>query len=133
MAKVMVKTNFSNEFQGILKTNQGEFPIGGKDGELRPYDMLLGGLASCLYATFLGIADKKKLTFQSVEIQVEGEKREEVPTWLTVVEVVFYVKGASPDKEKEFLKAVELSGKYCSIYQTLSHVAEMKTVLKMME
>jgi uncharacterized OsmC-like protein len=39
------------------------------------------------------------------------------------------VKGADLEKEKQYKRAVEIAGKYCSVYQTLSHVAEMETNL----
>ncbi len=54
---------------------------------------------------------------------VEGEKREEVPTTLKTVHLKVTISGAS--EEKGLTKALDLAGKYCSIYQTISHVADM--------
>ncbi|NLA71451.1 MAG: hypothetical protein GX850_03345, partial [Clostridiaceae bacterium] len=39
------------------------------------------------------------------------------------------VKGADIEREKHFKRAVEIAAKYCSVFQTLSRVAEMETKL----
>lgn len=123
MATLQVKTQFKPDFTGELITAKATAPIGSGDNRLLPYDMLLGALASCLYSTFLDIAVKKRISFDSVEIDVTGEKRTEVPTTLKWVKVHMLVTGA--EKEKGLIQAAELASQYCSIYQTLSHVAEM--------
>lgn len=55
---------------------------------------------------------------------VSGRLTVDVPAYLKECRILFTVKGA--DKEKGFQKSFELACKYCSIYQTLNHVAEMK-------
>ena len=80
-------------------------------------------LASCLYATFLGILEKKRIEIEGTEIVVEGEKRTEVPTTLKTVHLTVTIRGT--DKEDAVRKSFDLATKYCSVYQTISHVAEM--------
>ncbi len=114
---------FGNEFKGEMDVASGKLPLGVEKGTFEPYDLLFGALASCLYATFLDVAEKKKIGFESAHIEVTGEKRKEVPTVLTWVDTKITVKGA--EKEKGLEKAFELATKYCSIYQTIGQVAEM--------
>ncbi len=123
MSKQNVKVEFNPEFVGTLISDRGEVKIGAQEGGMSPYNLLLGGLASCLYATFLEISEKKKITFESASFDIEGDKRETVPTTLEKVVIKLTVKGASD--EKGLVKSLDLAAKYCSIYQTLSHVAEM--------
>ena len=52
---------FENGFNGELLLDEGSVKIGRTPGGAAPYDMLYGALASCLYATFLGILDGLKL------------------------------------------------------------------------
>lgn len=125
MPVLSIKTNFSNAFVGELITSRARVPIGSTEGSLVPYDMLLGALSSCLYATFLGVVEKKRLTFQACDIEVKGEKREEIPTTLKWCQVEMRIRGAVEGKEKHYREAATLAGEYCSIYQTLSHVADM--------
>ncbi len=54
--------------------------------------MLYGALASCLYATFLGHFEKKRIEIEA-EIVVEGEKRT-VPTTLKTVHLNVTIRGA---------------------------------------
>jgi len=123
MATLKINTPFKPDFTGELVTAKTTAAIGSGEGRLLPYDMLLGALSSCLYATFLGIAEKKRISFDSVDIEVTGEKRTEVPTTLKWCKVVFKIKDAQ--KEKGLIQAVDLAGEYCSIYQTLAAVADM--------
>lgn len=129
MAVVKVKVDFDPEFEGTLYTERGEAALGSEKGDLQPYDMLLGGLASCYYATFLGIVEKKRLSFTGVEIEVTGVKRDEVPATLKTVDMKFTVKGAEEKDYNGFKQAADLAGKYCSIHVTISKVAEINTEL----
>ncbi|MCG8569781.1 MAG: OsmC family protein [Spirochaetes bacterium] len=121
------------EFKGEVKTARGSVQIGIEEDELAPYDLLLGALASCYYATFLEIAEKKRINFSSVEIQVTGRKKEEVPTTLEWVKLEIIVFGVNVEKQKGLEQAAELAGKYCSIYQTISHVAKMEYEIQISE
>lgn len=114
---------FGNEFKGALEVPNGKVPLGSVEGTIEPYDLLFGALASCLYATFLDVAEKKKIGFESAHIEVTGEKQTEVPTVLKWVDTKITIKGA--EKEKGLEKSFELATKYCSIYQTIGKVADM--------
>lgn len=126
MAVLSVNVDFSNGFQGQLVTARDvRVPIGPGQGNASPYDLLLGALASCFYATFLDIVEKKRVSLDSARVEVSGQKREEVPTTLSWVSLKLTVKQASNRQAME--QAAALASQYCSIYQTLSRVAEMKT------
>ena len=123
MSSKHVTLTFEQAFKGKLEAERGSVAIGLENNTLAPYDLLLGALGSCLYATFLEIVNKKRLTFESVKIEIQGVKREIVPTTLETVEVLFSVKGAS--KPKGFEQALKLATEYCSVYQTIAKVADM--------
>ncbi|HCW73644.1 MAG TPA: hypothetical protein DHM90_07475 [Clostridiaceae bacterium] len=118
-----VNMEFDYEFKGVLKAKRGTVDIGITEGTIEPYDMVFGALGSCLYSTFLDIAVKKKIVYDGVRMKVSGEKRTEIPTTLKTVDVVVTV--VNPEKEKGLDQALKLATEYCSVYQTLSHVAEM--------
>lgn len=129
MSVLKVNMNFDMDFVGELHTQRGAIAkLGSQENGLAPYDMLFAALASCLYATFLGVVEKKRMTFDSVDIEVTGEKRQTIPMMLTWCKVVIKVK--NPSKEKGFEQAADLAAEYCSIYQTLSHVADMSVVVE---
>ncbi|QUI24388.1 OsmC family protein [Vallitalea pronyensis] len=123
MAEKSIHVQFKDGFKGELIAPNDKVNIGVEKGTLAPYDMLFGGLASCMYATFLEIAEKKRIHFDSADIEVTGEKRTEIPTTLKWVNVKVTIKNA--EKEKGLIKAMEIAANYCSIYQTISKVAEM--------
>ena len=123
MEKKEVKLVFENTFNGELIAPKTSVNVGITPGTIAPYDMLLGALGSCLYATFLDIMRKKRIAFDHSEMVITGEKRDETPTTLKWVHVEMTV--YAPEKEVGVERSFQLATEYCSIYQTISHVAEM--------
>jgi len=126
-AKKHVNMEFSMPFKGVGKNDKGitiEIDEGEKYAE--PYDLLLMSLGSCLYSTFEDIITKKKLNYEKLNIDITGEKRTEIPTTLKYCNVIFTAKTSETNK-KAFEKSMGLACKYCSIYNTLSYVAEMSS------
>ncbi len=126
------KLNFNTEEGGTAESSTGfSVNVLQKENSLKPYDMLLMALGSCMYATFEEVFKKMRISCESTDIEIEGEKREEVPKFLKYCRVKFKVKGA--DNQKKFERAFDLAAKYCSIFQTLSRVAEMSTEIEFTE
>lgn len=128
MSKIDVSLTFKNEFHGELKAKNTSVNIGLEEGTLAPYDMLLGALGSCYYSTFLDIAKKKRLFYDKVTIEISGVKREETPTTLKTADMTVTVYGA--DSKNGFEQTAALSAKYCSVYETISKVADIKLTLQ---
>lgn len=120
-----VRIEFNPEYIGKMEVKGGQLALG--KGGFSPYNLLLGALGGCLYHTFLDIVIKKKLTFDSVKMEIDGVKREVVPTTLEEVNIKFIVQNAS--NEKQFTKSVELAEQYCSIHSTISKVAKINLKL----
>lgn len=121
-----INVNFKSNFSGELCANSGNYQVG--ENGIRPYEMLLGSLAGCLYATFLDVLDSKKLKIEQGSFEIIGEKREEIPTTLKTVNIVFKVK-CDEINQKQIRTSFEISKKYCSVYHTISKVADINTEL----
>lgn len=128
MAVETITISFNHGFRGTLKTEKQDVLVGSHETGISPYNMLFGALGSCLYATFLEIARKKQLTYTNVDVIVSGTKREEIPTTLNYVKVEMVVYNPSDTTGLE--KTAKLAAKYCSIYETLSKVATMETIIR---
>ncbi len=118
-----VNLNFGKEFCGELKTAKGSFGVGRCEKGLTPYEMLLASLGACFYATFISLAEKMKLDYEKVELEVSGEHRKEVPTTLETVNMTFTMYGIDEEKQDKYERASELAAKYCSIHETIAQVA----------
>lgn len=123
MDKKEIKLMFTNAFEGDMIAPKATIKIGGEEGMVAPYDMLFGALGSCLYSTFLDVMKKKRIGFERLEMVITGEKRTEIPTTLKWVKVE--AKIVSPEKENGVEQSFKLATEYCSIYYTISQVAEM--------
>lgn len=124
--KVAAVLDFKSQFTGQLKLREGAIDIGLEANEARPYDLLQGALAACLHSTFLDILEKKRLTIDFAHYEIEGEKRDEVPTTLKSVKVTVTLPAG---QEEALTKSMMLAKKYCSVFSTLSNVAEMELVI----
>ncbi len=118
-----VKLAFNNEFQGYMETGNGKVEIAKK--AMHPYNLLFGALGSCLYATFLDIVYKKRLTFDGVDMEVSGSHKDTPPTTLEKVFIKFIIK--NPSNQAQFQRSIELAAKYCTIHETISRVATINT------
>ena len=128
MSEVSVSINFSNEFDGVMQAKNAKAQIGRKEGQVKPYDMMLGALGSCYYATFLDVAKKMRLKYQHAAIDIKGIKREEVPTTLKEVSMTLTIFGAA--EEKGFERASKMAAKYCSVHETIAQVADIQIDLR---
>ena len=88
-----------------------------------PYEYLLGALAGCFYNTFRSIKPDW-VSLSEMIIDVEGEKRTDIPTTLERTKVKVTVKGASD--EKEIRKLIDQAAKTSSIWHTISKVSEIE-------
>jgi putative redox protein len=125
--KVSAVIDFNSTFKGQLQLKEGYINIGSQANEARPYDLLQGALVSCLHSTFLDILEKKRLTIDFAHYEVEGEKRDEIPTTLKSVTITVTLPSG---QEEALTKSMELAKKYCSVFSTLSKVAEMNLIIK---
>ncbi len=123
-----VVLKFNEEDNGILKNDKFEAKLNFKGEGFAPYELFLGGFASCLHATFIGIMKKKRLSYKDVSYDVVGYKRDEVPTILNKLVVNIVITGADKTKEKQINKSFELAHKYCSISETIRRL-EPETII----
>lgn len=121
-----IKLTFGDSTEGLLQSKNYETKVSYTGQGMAPYELFLGGFASCLHATFMGIMRKRKLEYTKVEYNVVAHKREEVPTVINklVTEITIY--GTNPDKHKQISKSMGQAEKYCSISDTINRLgAEM--------
>ena len=121
-----IKLTFGDSTEGILQSKNFETKVSYTGQGMAPYELFLGGFASCLHATFMGVMRKRKLEYSKVEYNVVAHKREEVPTLINklVTEITIY--GANPEKQNQISKSMAQAEKYCSISETINRLgAEM--------
>ncbi len=126
-----INIEFQNGFNGVA-TNENGQELHVSPDQWKPYELLFTALASCMYSTFLDVINKKKLDYDKITISVDGEKIDDVPSFLKKADIVFTISGAEKDNEKivaRFEKSLKLSEKYCSIYNTVIKIAELNSSL----
>lgn len=89
-----------------------------------PYHFLLGALSGCFYMTLKEIANKMKVSFSCVEMDISCTKRQTAPT--TMDYCLLKIRAFGVGEKAKFESACEKTSRYCSIFQTLKQVATME-------
>lgn len=124
-----VRIDWQQGFVGEMIFLSGKILVGDQPNGVQPYNLLFGALASCFYSTFLSIATKKRLSFDSASVEVSGVKKEtgDIRT-LEKALIVLTIK--NPSDENQLNNSALLGAKFCSIHETISKVAEIKLEVK---
>ena len=85
-----------------------------------PVQALALALAGCTGSDVVDIAQKMRVAFSSLRVEVEADRNPEPPRYFTAVRMVFYVSGLDPADRDKIQRAIDLSNeKYCSVYHSL--------------
>jgi putative redox protein len=98
--------------------------IGGEGRGMRPMELLLSAVASCSLMDILHILRKQKEPVEHISVDIEGARKDAVPSPFTRVKLVFIARGKVDDHKLQ--RAVQLSvEKYCSVSATLASEVEV--------
>jgi putative redox protein len=98
---------------------------GGDNSAVRPGELTLIALGGCTGIDVVSMLRKMRVTFDSFEIIVDAEPRDEHPKSWVKIHVKYILKGPGIDESK-VKRAIELSEeKYCSVSAMLKAGAEL--------
>lgn len=84
-----------------------------------PVDVLLSALATCSAMDVVSILAKRRTPVATLDIDVHGERADEIPARLTHITMVFRITGDGIEREHAE-RAVDLAvNKYCSVRDSL--------------
>lgn len=91
----------------------------GRDA-VSPVELLLVAAATCSAADVVSILEKQRVALRTLEVAVEGTRREEYPRRYTAIHFRFTIAGGGADEAKA-RRAIDLSlEKYCSVVASLA-------------
>ncbi|MBI3461282.1 OsmC family protein [Candidatus Acetothermia bacterium] len=124
MAKAVVRYTGGMQFLGISGSGHSvvidsSVEGHGNDTGARPTELLLVAQGSCSGMDVVSILTKQRVRFDRLEIDLDGHKTTEYPTFIDTVKIIYRIWGEEIDEEK-FKKAIELSlEKYCTVSTTM--------------
>lgn len=86
----------------------------------RAMELIAMGLAACMAAVTTSLMAKRRLPFESIRIEVDGDRNEASPTEFRSVAIRVHLRGATAGQE-ELQKVIDLAAKHCPAHHTLSH------------
>jgi putative redox protein len=94
-----------------------------------PPDALLSALAACSGIDVVDILGKRRTPVEKLSIEVEGERRSEVPRRFVRLSVIYHVDGAGIER-LHAERAVQLAfDKYCSVAATFAPDITVETTV----
>ncbi len=111
--------HFEASGSGNVKVHiDGSEAIGGQGLGVRPMELVLMALGSCSSLDLISILKKQRQEITDFSVEVDGERREEIPTIFTKIHILFRLKGNIDEVKAQ--KAAELAvKKYCSVHDML--------------
>jgi putative redox protein len=94
---------------------------------VKPSDLLLLGLASCMAVDVVEILRKKRQTPERMEIKVSGDQEESPPWAFTKIHLHFLFGGALLQEQAVEQSILLAKEKYCSVAATIRCAAEVTT------
>ena len=87
---------------------------------ISPVEMLLLAAATCSAADVVSILVKQRVALESLDVELQGTRRDEQPKRYTALRFHFIIAGSGADETKA-RRAIELSiEKYCSVVASLA-------------
>ena len=110
----------SSELSAIKVQIDGSEAIGGEGKGVRPMELVLMALGSCSVFDLTSILQKQRQDIQDIQVEVRGDRRDEIPNIFTNIHISFTLVGNID--ETKALKAAELAvKKYCSVHDMLAN------------
>ena len=137
------KTAIVKHIQGVTFTGKadsnhwvsmdGPSDFGGSDAGTRPKELLLIALGGCTGSDVAVILNKKKVKYDSFEMNISADVQEKHPQVYTKIHVEFVFYGKDIPKEA-VERAIELSqNTYCSVTAMLQKSVEITHSYKIVE
>lgn len=136
MAEATIKWLEEKRFVGIDSTEHGIVIASAQEGGrigVKPSDLLLLSLGSCISHDVVGILQKKRQKMTGLEVRVSAEQEADPPWTFTRFHIHFVVVGQGLS-EKAVCDAIELADqKYCSVSATLKQGAAVTHSYELVE
>ncbi len=108
-------------------------PLGDDSGIRGGLQLLLMALAACMGQTVMPLLRKMRQNVEGCVVEARGRRREEHPTVLTEIHLLFLVRGTGLDAT-QIRKAVDLAETwYCPVHAMLKGSAPIVTKVELVE
>ena len=109
----------SSDLSSVKVNIDGSEGIGGEGKGVRPMELVLMALGSCSVFDLTTILQKQRQEIEDIQVDVQGERRDEIPNIFTKIHINFFLKGKIDEVKAQ--KAAELAvKKYCSVHDMLA-------------
>ena len=111
----------------------GPKSLSGSEAGVRPMELFLLGLGGCTGMDVISILQKKRVSLDDFEIEIEAERADEHPKVFTKISLKYIIHGKGI-KPKDVERAIELSEeKYCSAQAMLRPTVEISSSYEIRE
>lgn len=121
----MIRFGFDSEKQAWGSVDVDGKTIALGEDHFKPYDLTMGALCGCYSATVWSLAQEHHVPLHPFDIEIDYQKRVEVPTTLQWVKLDIHM-----DQTSDALTKIMIQSAYdCSMMATLAKVASIHITL----
>lgn len=118
--EITVRWTGEHTFEGRAPGRPPILVDGGGTASISPVDLLLVAAATCSATDVVTILKKQRVALGTLDVRVEGTRRETEPRRYTAIHFRFTISGEGADETKA-RRAIDLSlEKYCSVVASLA-------------
>lgn len=111
----------------------GELSISGNsDLGFRPFQLLVSSIAGCSGGVFRTVLDKKKISYNTLEIAASVERDEQNANKVIKIELQFIIEGKNLDLE-QLQKLLKVSMKNCAMVQSVIDAIDIEESIEIRE
>lgn len=126
----MGEMTFESNIDGFSVKMDADPQFGGTNFGTRPKPMVLSALAGCTGMDVVSILRKKKVDFQSLNIDIVAEVSETHPKYYQKIHMVFEITGKNFNDNREIYekveRAIQLSAEsYCGVSYMLRNTCDI--------
>lgn len=129
----MMKFNLSDS--GAFETNfeYGQLHISGNpDIGFRPVQLLVSSIAGCSGGVLKKVLEKKRISFDSIEIATEIERNEKEANRVTKIQLHYIVKGKNLIQD-QLEKSLSVALKNCAMVQSVKDAIKIEESIESKE
>jgi putative redox protein len=113
------------------ETMNGRLNVAGDENHgFRPFQLLVSSVAVCSGGVLRKILEKKRLSYEDIQIKAEVERNPEVADRVEKIHLHFIVKGLEIE-ENQMEKIMELTRKNCSMVQSVIGSIEVEETFEL--
>ena len=125
--------SFEADISGFKIQMDADPEFGGQDKGPKPKPLMMVALAGCTGMDMVSLMNKMRISYDSLNIVVEGDLTEEHPKHFTKMKIIYEITGKEIDRKKVERIVMMSQDKYCGVSHSYRQAMEIEYEIRITE